>query len=52
VYDSVINRFNMDVRKMTAAVRELLITLITIEGDGDTTAGVMKMRTSEDNFNR
>ncbi len=45
VYDSASNRFNMDVPKMTAAIRELLITLITIEGDGDTTAAVNLINT-------
>ena len=36
VYDSVANHFTMDVVKMTTgAVRKLLITLITIEGEGD-----------------
>jgi hypothetical protein len=45
VYDSVNNRFTMDVPKMTAAVRELLITLITIEGDGDTAAAANLINT-------
>ena len=35
IYDAASNRFTMDVPKMTAAVRKLLITIITIEGDGD-----------------
>lgn len=35
VYDAASNRFTMDVPKMTAAVRKLLITIITLEGEGD-----------------
>jgi hypothetical protein len=35
IYDAASNRFTMDVPKMTAAVRKLLISIITIEGDGD-----------------
>jgi hypothetical protein len=35
IYDAANNRFTMDVPKMTAAVRKLLITIIAFEGDGD-----------------
>jgi hypothetical protein len=38
VYNSVTNRFAMNVAKMTPAIRKLLITLITIEGEGDSMA--------------
>ncbi len=34
-YDPVTMRFNLDVSAMTKAVRELLVELIKIEGDGD-----------------
>ena len=37
-YDAAKGRFLLDTDKMTAAVREVLITLITIEGEGDTQA--------------
>ena len=35
VYDAANNRFTMHVPKMTDAVRKLLITIITFEGEGD-----------------
>jgi hypothetical protein len=45
VYDSVSNHFTMDVVKMTTAIRKLLITLITIEGEGDSTAAANLIKT-------
>ena len=45
VYDPVANRFTLDVAKMTTAIRKLLITLITIEGEGDTTAAANFIKT-------
>jgi hypothetical protein len=45
VYDSVANHFTMDVVKMTTATRKLLITLITIEGEGDSTAAASLIKT-------
>jgi hypothetical protein len=45
VYDSVANHFTMDVVKMTTATRKLLITLITIEGEGDSTAAANLIKT-------
>ncbi len=38
VYDPATQRFGIDVAKMTTAVRGLLVTLIGIEGDGDSAA--------------
>lgn len=38
VYDAAASRFTMDVPKMTTAIRNLLILLITIEGEGDSQA--------------
>ena len=38
VYDPAARRFGMDLGKMTSAVRGLLVTLISIEGDGDSAA--------------
>ncbi len=35
VYDSSSNRFTLNVPRMTEAVRNLLITIITLEGEGD-----------------
>ncbi len=45
VYDSATNRFTMDVAKMTAAIRKLLIVLITIEGEGDSQAAANLIQT-------
>ncbi|MFZ4437433.1 MAG: hypothetical protein ACOYOS_03330 [Syntrophales bacterium] len=45
VYDSVANRFTMDVAKMTTAIRKLLIMLITIEGEGDPAAAASLIKT-------
>jgi hypothetical protein len=45
LYDSVANRFTMDVAKMTTAIRKLLITLITIEGEGDSTGAANLINT-------
>jgi hypothetical protein len=45
VYYSVANHFTMDVVRMTAAIRKLLITLITIEGEGDSTAAANLRKT-------
>ncbi len=35
VYDAASNRFTMNVPKMTVAVSKLLVTLLTLEGEGD-----------------
>ncbi len=45
VYDSAASRFTMDIPKMTAAIRKLLIILITIEGEGDSTAAANLIKT-------
>ncbi len=37
-YDAATSRFSLDETRMTAAVKELATTLITIEGNGDTAA--------------
>ena len=38
LYDAATNRFTLDEARMTAAVRDLTTTLLTIEGNGDTAA--------------
>jgi hypothetical protein len=37
-FDSFISKFSIDVEKMTQAVEKLTVTLLTIEGEGDTEA--------------
>jgi len=37
-YDQASRKFSLDVEKMTQAVEELTVTLLTIEGEGDTEA--------------
>jgi putative hemolysin len=37
-FDPAAGKFNVDVEKMTQAVEELTVTLLTIEGEGDTEA--------------
>jgi len=37
-FDQATGKFSVDVEKMTQAVEELTVTLLTIEGEGDTEA--------------